>query len=440
MFAVPSVRVFAFVVFEKSNVVHETVPLQKFNIPLVWVNVELHVRVPDHRENVEKLVKVVHESVPVLLIVKDHPESVKVELHVRDPDDIVEAPTVVVPLILHVVHDAVYVPMKIFPPFDVESAPHVKFQERVSEEDAVWMDIELDPLFQASVVYAPHVLKMTELAVVTAFQVRVFDPVPCKVIALVWVRVIPALVPVRFIDPYTFHVPDPAQVSLLTSAGSGQSIVQSRQFCVPLIVTVYAAFVALEDVSKMTLSADVGAEAPPDPPDDVDQFVVVEASHVPDHPTQYLFAIFDALSNRLVREVFRPLYTRLLVYVEVPSNLERVSGNHVDRGEYLASKHCSGRSCVEHSRFRNRERSGKSECLHESGCIIRHVRGSSGSRSGCTFSTSGYDFRYEGSVGCRCCRCSDTDGDIRERCLSTISIDPRSHSRHSGVGDEVRYV
>lgn len=44
-------------------------------------------------------------------------------------------------------------------------------------------------------------------------------------------------------------------------------------------------------VSIKTVSALVGTEAPPVPPDVADQLVVVEASHVPDPPTQYLAAI-----------------------------------------------------------------------------------------------------------------------------------------------------
>jgi hypothetical protein len=46
-----------------------------------------------------------------------------------------------------------------------------------------------------------------------------------------------------------------------------------------------------ELASKITASAAVGAEAPPAPPDVVDQFVVVVVSQVPAPPRQYLFAI-----------------------------------------------------------------------------------------------------------------------------------------------------
>lgn len=43
--------------------------------------------------------------------------------------------------------------------------------------------------------------------------------------------------------------------------------------------------------STNTASADVGADAPAAPPDVDDQFAVELESHVPDPPTQYLFAI-----------------------------------------------------------------------------------------------------------------------------------------------------
>jgi hypothetical protein len=42
---------------------------------------------------------------------------------------------------------------------------------------------------------------------------------------------------------------------------------------------------------KNTLSADVGAEAPPAPPDVADQFAVLVLSQVPVPPTQYLSAM-----------------------------------------------------------------------------------------------------------------------------------------------------
>ena len=56
-----------------------------------------------------------------------------------------------------------------------------------------------------------------------------------------------------------------------------------------VMVTVYA--VAFERVSKVTVSEEVGTEAPPAPPEVADQFVVVEASQFPVPPTQNLLAI-----------------------------------------------------------------------------------------------------------------------------------------------------
>jgi hypothetical protein len=41
---------------------------------------------------------------------------------------------------------------------------------------------------------------------------------------------------------------------------------------------------------KNTLSADVGTDAPPEPPDEVDQLVVLVELQLPE-PTQYLSAI-----------------------------------------------------------------------------------------------------------------------------------------------------
>lgn len=58
----------------------------------------------------------------------------------------------------------------------------------------------------------------------------------------------------------------------------------SAQFAVAVTVTVYA--VAFERVSNITLSADVGTEAHPEPQEEVLQFVVVLASQFHVHKTQ----------------------------------------------------------------------------------------------------------------------------------------------------------
>jgi hypothetical protein len=85
-------------------------------------------------------------------------------------------------------------------------------------------------------------------------------------------------------------VPDEVIVTL---PAAGPTIVTSAAAAFVPIVTAYA--VALEAELKNTLSADVGADAPPtlagEPPDVADQFVVDVASHVPAPPTQYLSAI-----------------------------------------------------------------------------------------------------------------------------------------------------
>jgi hypothetical protein len=46
---------------------------------------------------------------------------------------------------------------------------------------------------------------------------------------------------------------------------------------------------------KYTSSADVGTDAPPEPPEVSDQWVVSVVSHVPSPPTQYLFAIIPSI-------------------------------------------------------------------------------------------------------------------------------------------------
>jgi len=65
-------------------------------------------------------------------------------------------------------------------------------------------------------------------------------------------------------------------------------VVKLKQgLAVPLVVMVGEPELA----STITASAAVGTDAPPEPPEEVDQFVVVEASHVPVPPRQYLLAI-----------------------------------------------------------------------------------------------------------------------------------------------------
>jgi hypothetical protein len=57
------------------------------------------------------------------------------------------------------------------------------------------------------------------------------------------------------------------------------------------IVTVNGLVPVFELASKKTSSTDVGADAPPAPPDVADQLVVLEFDQFPVPPTQNLFAI-----------------------------------------------------------------------------------------------------------------------------------------------------
>jgi hypothetical protein len=57
------------------------------------------------------------------------------------------------------------------------------------------------------------------------------------------------------------------------------------------MVTVYAVDGELLALLKVTVSAEVGTPAPPAPPELDAQLVVVDASHVPDPPTQKYAAI-----------------------------------------------------------------------------------------------------------------------------------------------------
>ena len=67
-------------------------------------------------------------------------------------------------------------------------------------------------------------------------------------------------------------------------------VVISRQANAPVMVTLPGVPLPL---SKNTLSAAVGTDAPEPPPEAVDQLVVEVVFHVPAPPTQYLFAMFS---------------------------------------------------------------------------------------------------------------------------------------------------
>jgi hypothetical protein len=105
----------------------------------------------------------------------------------------------------------------------------------------------------------------------------------------------PALVQVKLVagsvnEPYTFNVDTEAtlkfNVITASNAPPAPPVEKLRQLAVPGIVTVKIVVPTLELASKITSSAEVGAEAPPAPPLVVDQFVVVVVSHVPDPKTQ----------------------------------------------------------------------------------------------------------------------------------------------------------
>jgi hypothetical protein len=78
-------------------------------------------------------------------------------------------------------------------------------------------------------------------------------------------------------------MPEPASVI----APSRPDAVKSLQTLgVLAIVTVNAVVPTFEFASKNTLSAAVGTEKPPSPPDEADQLVVLVESHVPVPRTQ----------------------------------------------------------------------------------------------------------------------------------------------------------
>ena len=123
------------------------------------------------------------------------------------------------------------------------------------------------------------------------FVVMVFVPeVAAIVICPECDHVIPAVPPDKLRFPNTCIVLLPAIVTFPTS---GAPTVRFEQLAVAVTVTVYA--VALESVSRSTVSDDVGTEAPPAPPEVAAQFVVVLASQLPVPPTQNLVAILVLL-------------------------------------------------------------------------------------------------------------------------------------------------
>ena len=82
------------------------------------------------------------------------------------------------------------------------------------------------------------------------------------------------------------NVPDIVRFAPNVKLTNNELIVQAEQTAPLAVVQVPVP----DKVSNVTVSADVGAEAPPAPPVVADQLVVVVASHVPEPPTQNLLA------------------------------------------------------------------------------------------------------------------------------------------------------
>jgi hypothetical protein len=101
--------------------------------------------------------------------------------------------------------------------------------------------------------------------------------------------VVPVYVRVKFVAgkvklPDTFKlIFDPAKVITPSRPDAKKSLQTVGEFA---IVTVNAVANTFEFASKNTLSDAVGTDAPPAPPDDVDQLVVLVESQVPVPPTQ----------------------------------------------------------------------------------------------------------------------------------------------------------
>ena len=88
--------------------------------------------------------------------------------------------------------------------------------------------------------------------------------------------------------PYTFNKAKDSLVDPLIAVIDVVPIEKLAQFTFPEIVI--APEPELESIN--TLSADVGTEAPPEPPDEVAQWVVSYGVQYPAPPTQYLLAIY----------------------------------------------------------------------------------------------------------------------------------------------------
>jgi hypothetical protein len=98
-------------------------------------------------------------------------------------------------------------------------------------------------------------------------------------------------------------IPVPASVIAPSRPDAVKSLHTLGEFA---IVTVNAVANTFEFASKNTLSDAVGTDAPPTPPDDADQLVVLVESQVPVPRTQYLSAI--TLPQIEVQLLWQPSY------------------------------------------------------------------------------------------------------------------------------------
>jgi hypothetical protein len=159
----------------------------------------------------------------------------------------------------------------------------VKLYPPVKKAPSVTINLEHVRAPVSVVVLAPVVLSvMMVLASETPFVLIVEFDVGAKVIDLDDVTV--RLVAGKDILPAIVQVPVPLLASVM--APSSPLTVMLRQFIDPLIVTVNDPVPTFELTLKNTSSDVVGTDAPDEPPDEVDQLVVLEELQVPVPPTQ----------------------------------------------------------------------------------------------------------------------------------------------------------
>jgi len=158
----------------------------------------------------------------------------------------------------------------------------VKLYPPVKKAPSVTINLEHVRALVSVVVLDPVVLSvMLVFASETPFVLIVEFDVGVRVIGLddVTVRLVAG-----DILPAIVQVPVPLLASVM--APSSPLTVMLRQFIDPLIVTVNDPVPTFELTLKNTSSDVVGTDAPDEPPDEVDQLVVLEELQVPVPPTQ----------------------------------------------------------------------------------------------------------------------------------------------------------